>query len=369
LGDSTPVGKAVLLGLPLKIRIGLEPEYVASAFLLCIASLAALGLDRVVRNVRWRWSIVAIAAVELITVSSGREMNAVPAASDQSWTRDHFEGDMRVLEQIRKLTERTNPPDRFDTVSGAMNWAMASPAIAIPCANGNDPFALVRLMQVRLSFTNGARWGSYYEVQDLHSLLLGMLNVRFLISRQQLSVERLAGSSFFHAGDLPGYFLYENQKALPRFWLVSRLRNARSEHEAESLLRASDFRPDQEAVVEGFPSVEPNPLSGSGTIEVVHYGMNHVRLRVGTRYQKYLVTSEVLYPGWKAYVDGRPQPLYYTNGAFRGMLVPPGMHEVEMRFSPTSLWLAGVVSLTGWLLWGVLWWFKAQGKRVATGQN
>jgi hypothetical protein len=296
-------------------------------------------------------------------------MNAMPRASDPSWGRDQFEGDARALDRVRKLAERSNPPDRFDTTGGAMNWAMAAPAIAIPSANGNDPFALVRLMQVRLGFTKGERWGSYYEVQDLRSPMLGMMNVRYLISRQPLSAERLAGSTFFHAEDLPGYVVYENSKALPRFWLVSRLRNARSEAEAISQLRAGDFQPEQEAVVKGFPALPPNPHSGSGSVQVVQYGMNHVRLRVKAADQQYLVTSEVHYPGWKAFVDGQEQPLYYTNVAFRGLVIPAGEHTVEMRFSPASLWWPGAISLATWLLWGILWWFQARGKPVAPGQN
>src|SRR5579864_8011922 len=118
-----------------------------------------------------------------------------------------------------------------------------------------------------------------------------MMNVRYIISRRELSGEQLAG-------DLRGYFLYENSRALPRFWLVSRLRNARSEAEAKSLLRAGDFQPDQEAVVEGFPELEPNSHRGSGSVQVAHYGMNRVRLRVVVPDQQYLVTSEVHYPGW-----------------------------------------------------------------------
>lgn len=362
LGDSTPIGKVVLLALPLKIRIGLEPEYVASAFLLCIAALAALGLDRVVRSPRWRWGIVAVAAVELIVVSSGHEMNAMPRASDPSWSRDQFEGDTRALDQVRKLVGRSTPADRFDTTGGAMNWAVAAPAIALPSANGNDPFALVRLMQVRLSFTKGERWGSYYEVQDVHSPLLGMMNARYLISRRELRGGQLAG-------ELPGYFIYENANALPRFWLVSRWRNARSEAEAISLLRGGDFQPDREAVVEGFPALPPNPQATPGSVQVVEYGMDRLRLRITARDPQYLATSEVHYPGWKAFVDGQQQPLYYTNVAFRGLPIPAGEHTVEMRFTPASLWWPGAISLAAWLLWGVLWWLHACGKAVAPSQD
>ena len=150
---------------------------------------------------------------------------------------------------------------------------------------------------------------------------------------------------------------------------LARLRHGNSEAEAKSLLRGGDFQPDQEAVVEGFPALL-NSHGGSGTVQVVHYGINHVRLRVTAPHRQYLVNSDVHYPGWKAYVDGQQQPLFYTNVTFRGLVVPAGEHAVEMRFSPASLWWPAATSLAAWLLRGILWWWsKARRKPVAPGKN
>jgi uncharacterized membrane protein YfhO len=62
----------------------------------------------------------------------------------------------------------------------------------------------------------------------------------------------------------------------------------------------------------------------------------------------FLVTSENHYPGWKAEVDGKPQALYYTNVAFRGLPVPEGRHTIEMRFQPPILVYSAAVSLFAW---------------------
>jgi uncharacterized membrane protein YfhO len=50
-----------------------------------------------------------------------------------------------------------------------------------------------------------------------------------------------------------------------------------------------------------------------------------------------LVLSDMLYPGWRARIDRKPAPIYATNGLFRGIIVPSGVHTVEMLFRPTSL--------------------------------
>ena len=70
----------------------------------------------------------------------------------------------------------------------------------------------------------------------------------------------------------------------------------------------------------------------------------------------WVVFSEVMYPGWKAWLDGNPAPLLTANHIFRSLWVPAGNHEVRFRYEPrwwkpilagTGLWL---LSLLGWFL-------------------
>jgi uncharacterized membrane protein YfhO len=49
-----------------------------------------------------------------------------------------------------------------------------------------------------------------------------------------------------------------------------------------------------------------------------------------------LILGDQFYPGWRATVDGEPVPILRANIAFRAVLVPPGIHTVEMRYEPAS---------------------------------
>jgi len=81
----------------------------------------------------------------------------------------------------------------------------------------------------------------------------------------------------------------------------------------------------------------------------------------------FLVTSEAYYPGWRAFVDGRPERLALTNVAFRGLPVPAGRHRVEMRFEPGILRYSAVVSGFAWLAW--LFCFRPMsGRTVRSGK-
>jgi hypothetical protein len=306
---------------------------------------------------------------------------------------------------------------------------MCAPLTEVPSANGNDPFALARLIQVRLAFCDGERWGRWYEVNSLDSPVLDLVNVGYVLSREPLGEERLRQANFRHAAELPGRHVYENTEVLPRFFLVSRVRRAATMEEAVRILHAADFQPRVEAVVEGggengeesgellaldSPAFEqpttgqlatgqpapgdmapgnaaqetpasdlqnaqdapeaivpeaiaPEPAAPTptapertapitiapaplGEVRVVEYSPRYVVLETDAPTAAFLVTSENHYPGWRAFLDGREQPLYYTNVAFRGLPVPPGRHTIEMRFDPPVLKYSAAVSGLAWLL-------------------
>jgi len=68
-----------------------------------------------------------------------------------------------------------------------------------------------------------------------------------------------------------------------------------------------------------------------------------------------LVFSEVAYPGWKAFVDGKRVPLQTAHGILRAVPIPAGEHTVELRFRPWDLALGlllGVLGLLAWLFGG-----------------
>lgn len=350
LGDSTPVGRAVYAALPVWLKVGLHPEFAVPAFGLVLAVLAGLGLDRATGKAALRWTAVAVCAGDLLLVSSGRQMHAMPRAPEPGISRTHFEGQAATLERARWLSHSAFPPWRIDTVGNTLPWAMSAPTTQVPTANGNDPLALARLIQVRLAFVKGERWGAYYEVEDLRSPVLAMLNVRYLVSRRPL-----VGNGVVFREEVPGYRIYENAAALPRFWLVSRIRAVRSEFEAAPIVRSPRFQPAAEAVVEGGPPSWPETGAGGGTVKVLHYNLKDLELEVDAPGWRWLASSETHYPGWRAWVDGVEQPLYYTNAAFRGMPVPPGRHRIVWRFEPRLLWGGGLVSLCAWLAGAALW--------------
>ena len=344
LGDSTPIGKAIFLSLPDAVKGSLYAQFALCAFSLAIALLAGLGAQQLI-NGRPRWlraAAVAIVAVDLIAAGSARPFNTVDDRLDPGIGYDHFAGVPQIPEEIRRLTNRQAPPWRVDVMQGSSDLITHGPLFEFPSANGNDPFAMVRLMQVRLSFCQGVNWGRYYEIANPDSPLLKLLNVRYVIASRVLEKP----GELFPVLELPGTHIYENPGVLPRFFLVSRVQRAANMESALAALRARDFDPRMEAVVEGPLSPAPGPPTAPpASVRLLAYGARQFTVQTEAAAPAFLVTSETAYPGWHAFLDGQERTPLMTNAAFRGLPVPAGKHIVKMRFDPEILWRSAWVTL------------------------
>ena len=356
-GDSTWPGRALYALLPLSIRIGLHPEYTMPAFLLAVSVLAAFGLERLTRNPRSRWILAAAVALDVLLVNSGRIWNAADPKGAPVMTRDAFEGHREPVATLRRLAETATPPWRFDTLHGAMPWAMYAPVFAIPTATGNDPLALSRVIHARLAFTTGERWGAYYEPEQLASPALAMMNVKYLVSRSLLGPSDAGSEKLRLAASVPGFSIYENPAALPRFWLAGSVERAQSEDEAWRHLAGVSL---PRAVVERFPGGVVDAGDSPGTVRVIRYEPERIELETTASRECFLATSEANYPGWKAWVDAGSVPVYYTNVAFRGIAIPAGTHRVTMRFAPRLFFGCAALSGAAWLGWLILWFWRAR---------
>lgn len=63
-----------------------------------------------------------------------------------------------------------------------------------------------------------------------------------------------------------------------------------------------------------------------------------------------LVTfSEMVYPGWKAFVDGQPAEIYTANNAFRTLYLSTGSHQVDFKYQP--FWFYPLIAFLGiWII-------------------
>ena len=346
LGDKTPLGSAILAALPVNLRIGIHPEYLSCIFSLGLALLAGLGADRFL-PVRIQTLAGLAIALDLTLVSSGRPMNTMSLDAEPGFTQHSADGSAALLQQLRNLTAATIPPARFDaTPDVSYAWSSTAPLIQVPTANGCDPLAPERVIQVRLSFAPGQRWGSCYQVVQPSSPVVGLMNDRFLLSHAAIS-----DPGFTLAAETSGYKIYENKRWQPRFFLSYRVTPAGSLNEAARLLHDPSFRPDENTVVESNDGSlqDFSPAPTPGRVDVLSYSANEWTVRVESPGQALLVNTDTYYPGWEAAVDGHPASVLIADVAFRALRLPPGKHEVRMRFVPRILFWSAALSALAWM--------------------
>jgi len=141
----------------------------------------------------------------------------------------------------------------------------------------------------------------------------------------------------------------------PRSFVVHEAMAAESDARALELLRSAPDAVYSRVVISG--PAEVRTVAGPGDDEVtdIAYGPTETAWSVVTGAGGYLVNTDAYYPGWRAYVDGRPAALYRANLAFRAVLVPPGRHTVTFRYEPRSLRVGAAVSaLAACLIVGML---------------
>jgi len=142
--------------------------------------------------------------------------------------------------------------------------------------------------------------------------------------------------------------LFEVPGTLPRSYVVGTARAADGEAARRVLLDPGfDFRRE---VVLPDASFAAGP-GFTGTSRIVDMRPDRVRVEVELSEPGLLVLVDTYDPGWKATVDGRPEPLLRANVAFRGVRVPAGRHVVEQVYRPASvvygLWISAASALAG----------------------
>ncbi|MDE2728876.1 MAG: YfhO family protein, partial [Gemmatimonadota bacterium] len=190
---------------------------------------------------------------------------------------------------------------------------------------------------------HAAKLGVYQELMDQVGFnsfpVLNMLNTRYLVSAQPFQAEGLTP-----VVESVGGYLYRNETALPRAFLVDSVRVITEKDAIFEAMRDPGFRPGEYAILEKPVAERLGPL-GNSTVEITLHTPHRIEMAVDAAAPCLLVLSEIYYPaGWQATMDGLPAEIHKTNYVLRSVAVPEGRHEVVMTFEPTSFTAGHLVS-------------------------
>ncbi len=159
-----------------------------------------------------------------------------------------------------------------------------------------------------------------------------------------------------HSGDVK---IYRNEGLLPRAFAVPQARILPTLADVVAFMKNPDFDPAQVAVLDQ-PIPLPENLSPA-RVRLETHTPERVRVHVQSQGNALVVLADAWNPGWHAILDPDQQPQRLTtfpvNIFLRGVLVPPGDHEVVWVFRPRALRLGALISLlAAFVLAGVVFW-------------
>ncbi|HMI31764.1 MAG TPA: YfhO family protein, partial [Candidatus Limnocylindrales bacterium] len=140
--------------------------------------------------------------------------------------------------------------------------------------------------------------------------------------------------------------VYEVAGALPRAYVVHRLRPVRDDVVALATIRTNNFAPSREALW-----TEPDPLPSMAepvqpdSVRVIRYDFNEAEFMISTAAPGLFVLADQYDPDWTATVDGATATIHRVDYLLRGVLVGPGVHRIRFHYVPRALEAGSHVSI------------------------
>jgi hypothetical protein len=165
-------------------------------------------------------------------------------------------------------------------------------------------------------FPNGDPSTPLYKNLDMATL--GILNVRMIVSDYPLDLD-----SHLENAQMSGSYIYENPDFRPRAWI---------ENGAEANL--SQWR----------------------VIDEIDWSPNHIFIKA--QGDGSLVLSEILFPGWVAYVDGVKTDIVPYKQILRSVSIPGGEHVIEFYYRPLSVLIGMILTFLSIIAVVIFWWHR-----------
>jgi len=174
-------------------------------------------------------------------------------------------------------------------------------------------------------------------------------------------------------GDVELVTIFENRRVLPRAWLASNYEVLKEDVilrviKTGSFPNGNLWEPRRTALLEAQIEFNRDVLEDtSANVTVSEKGPNHVEVSTTSMSPAILVLSENFFPGWRAYIDGKPAEILRVNYNQRGLILGQGQHIVEFVYRPASVVIGLAISLLT-LVVLVLWSWRPSFLKVLTSK-
>ncbi len=337
------------------------------ALLWTLGGIAVLAVRT--RRIAFRACVPAVAllvGIDLFTFG----MNIYPTVEAQALSRpvptesvlDLEQGTYRIIMTPAFVNETWTRYMTRSFVQAEPDWLFNYRAAFMPNTNvhrqisnayGNSPIYLRQMGQFLGTAMQQAQRG------DGRSPLLDFMGARYVFTFADMG-------HIYQQAYRGGFSVWRNDRAMPRGWLATHYEVLETDAQIARAFRGG-WDPGQTVILSRPPddTFGLRPGSDPGRITRRSYGPTQVAFDLALAGPAIFVLSDAYYPGWRAYVDGVPHPIYRANHAFRAVVLPAGARHLEFVYRPGSVVAGGIISGAGWLAVVMLWIISAARERVS----
>lgn len=234
-------------------------------------------------------------------------------------------------------------------------WRILSP-------EGYDPLYIQRYGELMFAGADGyfkpafmradAAFPDSQSVNDIQQkqTLLNLLGVRYAMYRLdkpsrelQPITSRFSEDRFKLIWQSYSWQVYENKKSLPRALTFYNYTVEKQDEKILSKLLLKDFPYQDEVILEEkLSAVKNTPDLPASPAKITTYSPNKVIVKAKAEADGLLFLSDNFYPGWEAFVDGKPTKIYRADYTFRAVPIKKGAHEIRFEYKP-KIFIAGAV--------------------------
>ena len=185
---------------------------------------------------------------------------------------------------------------------------------------------------------HGAKPAALQEVYDFYlqqedSIVLDLLNVKYVLD------------------DAIDSGVASRPSALGSAWLVNEVIAVSSAN--EEMIGLGKINPKTQVLSQELKATVFKS-SSTDTIALIEQRNNLLRYHVNVKHQRLAVFSEMHYPkGWDAYLNDKLIDYHKVNYLLRGVVLPPGSHQLTFKFEPAVIRTGTFVMASGWLIFAL----------------
>ncbi|MCL5033780.1 MAG: YfhO family protein, partial [Bacteroidetes bacterium] len=189
---------------------------------------------------------------------------------------------------------------------------------------------------------SGAKLRIYQDMLDVVGLtnpnIMRLLDIKYIITDKP---DPIIGKVVFSGSRA----VEENDSILPRAFFVDDYKVG-SGLEILNGLRTGAFDPAKTVYFMDNPNLTVDKPDSNVYVKFLDYKLQSMKMQVKASGNNLLLLSEVYYPaGWEAYIDGKPAKIYRADYFLRALMVPKGVHEIELMFHPSAYYVGKELSL------------------------